>query len=116
MKKYVVVFSFAFICVSFNVNFGQSKRVTPIFDSTVQKINKRPPQTAPTPAPQPAETEDEPNTTNIERVETNTSNETSETDGEVITVDTELVSIPVKISDRQRQIYQRFNKGKFSGF
>lgn len=23
MKKYVVVFSFAFICVSFNVNFGR---------------------------------------------------------------------------------------------
>ncbi len=70
MKKYVIVFSFAFICLSFNVNFGQSKRVTPISDNTIQKINKRPTQSAPTPTPQPAEPEDEPNTTNIERVET----------------------------------------------
>ncbi len=116
MKKYVVVFSFAFICVSFNVNFGQSKRVTPIFDNTIQKINKRPAQTAPTPTPQPAETEDEPNTTNIERVETNTSNETSEPDGEVITVDTELVSIPVKISDRNGRFISGLTKESFQVF
>jgi len=114
MKKYLVLFSFVFICVSFTVNFAQSKRVSPATDNTIQKINKRPPQTAPTSTPQTVETEDEPNTTNIERVVTNA--ESIESGGEVITVDTEIVSIPVKVSDRQGRFIDGLTKESFQIF
>ncbi len=113
MKKYFVLFSFAFICLSFTASFSQSKRVSPVTDNTIQKINKRPAQPAPTPTPQVVETEEEPNTTNIERVEPNPSNETIETGGEVIKVDTEIVSIPVKISDRQGRFIGGLTKESF---
>lgn len=114
MKKYFVLFSVTFICASFTANFAQSKRVSPATDSSIQKTNKRPAQIAPTPTPQPVESEEEPNTTNIERVETNT--ETIESGGEVITVDTEIVSIPVKVSDRQNRFIGGLTKESFQIF
>jgi hypothetical protein len=113
MKKYFVLFSFAFICLSFTASFSQSKRVSPVTDNTIKKINKRPAQPAPTPPPQAVETEEEPNTTNIERVETN--NNATDT-GEVIKVDTEIVSIPVKISDRQGRFIGGLTKESFQVF
>jgi VWFA-related protein len=114
MKRCRFLFGLAFICLSFTANFAQSKRAAAISDDTTRKINKRPAETAP--MPKPVETEDEPNTTNIERVETKMSIETTETDGEVIRVDTELVSIPVKISDRQGRFIGGLTKESFQIF
>lgn len=118
MKKYLVLFSFVFICLNFTALFAQSKRVSPVTDNTIQKVNKRSAQTSPAPTPQPIGTEDELNTTNIERIEPSNaaSIEASETDGEVIKVDTEIVSIPVKISDRQGRFISGLTKESFQVF
>lgn len=96
MKIYIAVFCLTFICLTASFNFSQSRRAAPETDKT-QKANRRPSQTA-APTATPATPEDEPNTTNIERIETPPVDNIV-TDGEVIKVDTELVSIPVKVSD-----------------
>jgi VWFA-related protein len=112
MKKYAVLFCLICICLLSANNFAQSRRATVPDENTSGKINKRPPQSASTPKPESATTDEEPNNTNIERVsppvETNT-----ETDGDVITVNTEMVSVPVKILDRKGRFISGLNKENF---
>ena len=99
--------SLAIICLSFTVNFAQSRSASP--DINNQKANKRPPQSQPDPTPQPAKItnpEDLPNTTNIELVNDKNDENSIDGDEEVISIDTKVVSVPVKILDR---------KGRFIG-
>lgn len=111
MKIYLAAFSLTIICLMSTANFAQSRRVTPPTESNSGKANKRPPQAVATPAPTPAEPEDEPNTTNIERVEPKV--DASADDGEIIKVETEIVSVPVKVSDRNGKFIGGLTKENF---
>jgi VWFA-related protein len=111
MKNYISLFLMTLICISLaSVNFAQSRRPAIEPDNT-KKVNKRPPQTAATPTPPPLDPEDEPNTTNIERVEPKI--EVGADDGEVIKVETEIVSVPVKVSDRKGRFIGGLTKENF---
>jgi Ca-activated chloride channel homolog len=94
---------FLAICVN-----AQSR---PTVQPTPQKANKRPPQTSPTPP----KTEDLPkvdeNTTNIQQVATADAEGTK--DDEILRVDTNLVTIPVKISDRNGRLVSGLKKEDF---
>lgn len=105
MKNYFFAVSLAIICLSFTVNFAQSRSV-PTESNTNQKANKRPPQTQTSPTPQVVE-DDDPNTTNIERIDTTK-------DEDVIGIDTKLVTIPVKVSDRRGRFIGGLTKEDFS--
>ena len=108
MKTIFFIISLAIICLNFNINFAQSRSASP--DSTNNhKANKRPPQTQTSPTPQVVE-DDDPNTTNIERIETYS---TDPNEG-VIGIDTKLVTIPVKISDRRGRFIGGLTKEDFS--
>ncbi|MEO8073905.1 MAG: VWA domain-containing protein [Acidobacteriota bacterium] len=104
MKKSFYAVSLAFICLSFTANFAQSRSASP--DSNNQKANKRPPQTQPSPTPQVVE-DDDPNTTNIERIDT-------PADEDVIGIDTKLVTIPVKVSDKRGRFIGGLTREDFS--
>ncbi len=93
MKPNIFLPALFIICSSFSINFAQSRTVSP--DSNNKKVNKRPPQTQTSPTPQAIE-DDDPNTTNIERVEIFP----ADPNEEIIGVDTKLVTIPVKVADR----------------
>lgn len=110
MKNYFSAACLTFICLISTANFAQSRSVTPPTGTDSGKVNKRPPQAAATPAPTPLEGEDEPNTTNIERVEPKI--EAGAAD-EVITVETEIVSVPVKVSDRKGRFIGGLTKENF---
>ncbi|MGI8638848.1 MAG: hypothetical protein ACR2MG_02700 [Pyrinomonadaceae bacterium] len=90
MKKCVAVVSLAIICLSFTFNFAQSRRVPPYSESGNEKSNKHPPQTEVTPTPQPKNSEEDPNTTNIERIDTSAAESTDD----VIKIDTKLNKSP----------------------
>ncbi len=96
----------ALICLSFTVNFAQSRSAS-TESSNNKKANKRPPQTQTSSTPQTVE-DDDPNTTNIERIDTPT------TDEDVIGIDTKLVTIPVKVSDRRGRFIGGLTKEDFS--
>jgi len=98
MKKFAVVYILVFICLSFTIVYGQSRRAAPVNDNSSGKANKRPPQAAPT--PQSKET-----IANIQpKTQTDANAQPIADDGgEVIRVDTNLVTIPVKVSDRKNR-------------
>ena len=96
----------AVICLSFTVSFAQSRSAS-TESSNNKKANKRPPQTQTSPTPQTVE-DDDPNTTNIERIDT------PATDEDVIGIDTKLVTIPVKVSDRRGRFIGGLTKEDFS--
>lgn len=112
MKNYFAAFCLTFVCLISTANFAQSRRVTlPTEEVKSGKANKRPPQTEAAPVPPPADPEDEPNTTNIERVEPKIE---AGADGEdIIKVDTEIVSVPVKVSDRKGRFIGGLTKENF---
>ena len=114
MKIYIAVFCLTFICLSSGFNYAQSSRAAPAPDKT-QKTNQRPPQTAATPTAAPANSEDEPNTTNIERIVTPAVEGIAD-DGDVIKVETEIVSVPVKVSDRKGRFIGVLTKENFQIF
>lgn len=102
MKKIVFCFCLTIICLSFTIIFAQSRRTT---DGTNKKINQR--ETKPVESPTP------PNTnataqTNDEKAETD--------DSEVIKVDTGIVSVPVKVLDRNSRFISGLKKENFKVF
>ncbi|MBS1794876.1 MAG: VWA domain-containing protein [Acidobacteria bacterium] len=112
MKKVAVLFSLALICLCFEMNFGQARKPAP--SDAVKKANQRP---APTPTPTPPATET--SSTNGGAVSQNSTgtDEPAETDdSEVITVDTDLVSIPVKVVDRDGRFIGGLTKEDFKVF
>lgn len=114
MKKYAIPLCLVLVCVSFINGFAQSSRAETGTDKTGGKINKRPPQAAATPKIEPAQPEEEPNNTNIERLKPKieTTGDT-EIDADAITVDTEMVSVPVKILDRRGRFVSGLTKENF---
>lgn len=105
MKRFaVVLLSIFFLCSSAEV-FAQARRVT---NEGTGKANKRAAQPAQTPTPQ--ATPDE------ETAPTSTDAQPPVEDGEVISVDTNLVTIPVKISDRDNKFIAGLKKEDFKVF
>lgn len=113
MKIYIAVFCLVF-CLTSTFNFAQSRRAAPEPEKT-QKVNQRPPQTAAAPKPPANIEEDEPNTTNIERIAAPVEAAAAD-DGDVIKVETEIVSVPVKISDRKGRFIGGLTKENFQIF
>lgn len=95
MKKSLIFLCLALICLSFAVSFAQSRRTN---DGTTNKKNNRREPT-PTPTP-PAEME--------EQGEVD--------DSEIITVSTDLVTIPVKILDKNGRFVGGLTKENFKVF
>src|SRR5690349_10458514 len=88
MKRFVIFFCLAIVCLSFTMNFAQSRRV---IDGNGKKNNRQPPA-------KPVESPTPPVNTNTTA---QTVGETTEADdSEVIKVETGLVSMPVKVVDR----------------
>ena len=110
MKKIVMVYILAFVCLGFTVGYAQSRRDAPIIENRTGKANKRPPQAAPTATPQPEETTA--GTQNETQTGTNANGQPTD-DGEVIRVDTNLVTIPVKVSDRRNRFIAGLTKENF---
>ncbi len=98
MNRIAIAVCLAILFSSFTVNFAQSRKDSSPNSETGKK-NERP---AATPTPQFSEAE-------LER----TSNETVEIDDEVLKLDTEIVSIPVKVSDRQGRFVSGLTKENF---
>jgi Ca-activated chloride channel homolog len=111
MGKLPFLFLSLFLAVNSMTVFAQSR---PKIDETVQKVNKRPPQTAPTPLP--TATPPDENTTNIPSVTTSANIEGIKPGEEILTVDTNLVTIPVKISDRNGRLISGLKKADFKIF
>jgi Mg-chelatase subunit ChlD len=98
MKKIASSFCLAIICLSFTINFAQSRKITP--GNETGKKNQRPVE-SPTPP-----------------VSSNTAQQTPEEnvevdDTDVIKVDTEIVSIPVKVLDRSGRFIGGLTKENF---
>jgi VWFA-related protein len=105
MKKFaVVLLSIFFLCGSIEI-FAQARRVTTT-DGT-GKANKREPKPAETPTPQ---------ATPEDVAPTSTETQTAVEDGEVISVTTDLVTIPVRISDRDNRFIAGLKKEDFKVF
>ena len=99
MKKFVFFFCLVAICLSFTINFAQSRRVT---DGVNKKINQRPVE-SPTP----------PST----NATAQTVDETAEADdSEVIKIESGIVSIPVKVLDRSGRFIGGLTKENFKVF
>jgi Ca-activated chloride channel homolog len=102
MKKIAMFCCLALICLSFTINFAQSRKVTPNSE-TVKKANRRPVEN---PTPPPAATTAQQN-----------ADETAENDdSEVISVATKVVSIPVKVLDRSSRFIGGLTKENFKVF
>lgn len=104
MKKSAIVVCLAILLLSLTVGFAQSRKVTPTSADGGGKVNNRP---AATPTPSKSE--------NIAESD-NPSDPTAEVDDEVLKVETEIVSIPVKISDRQGRFVSGLTKENFKIF
>jgi Ca-activated chloride channel homolog len=104
MKKVAVVLLSIFFLFSAHGIYAQSRRVT-LTDGN-GKANKREAKPAATPTPQATPTEEIAPTTTEPAVE----------DNEVISVDTNLVTIPVRISDRQNRFIAGLKKEDFKVF
>lgn len=100
MKKYAVAVCLTIICLSFTLNFAQSRRVPPSDNSG--KANKRDPKPADSPTPAPTPEEQPP-----------LDDESPIDDKDIIRVDTDLVTIPVKISDRKGRFIGGLTKENF---
>jgi VWFA-related protein len=102
MKKSAIFFCLAILCLSFTINFAQSRKITPNSE-TNKKTNQRPVE-SPTP----------PNTsTTAEQL----ADENAEVDdSEVIKVETGVVSIPVKVLDRSGRFIGGLGKENFKVF
>jgi VWFA-related protein len=100
MKKVAIFFCLAVICLSFTINFAQSRKVTP--NSETGKKNQRPVE-SPTPPV---------NTT----AQQNPDEKAEVDDSEVISVATEVVSIPVKVLDRNGRFIGGLAKENFKVF
>lgn len=105
MKRFAVVLLSIFFLCSSNGVFAQARRVT---NEGAGKANKRAPQPAATPTPQATPTE--------ETAPTSTDAQTPVDDGDVISVDTNLVTVPVKISDRDNKFIAGLKKEDFKVF
>lgn len=97
MKKIVIFYCAAVICLSFTFSFAQSRKVSP--NSDPNKKNQRPTAT-PTPP-------DEEKTS--QKVDENAETD----DSEIIKVDTGIVSIPVKVLDRSGRFVGGLTKENF---
>src|SRR5215213_2473622 len=102
MKKIAFFFCLAVICLSFTINFAQSRKVTPNSE-TGKKANQRPVEN-PTPPPD--------STTAQQNVDPNAEAD----DSEVISVATGVVSIPVKVLDRSGRFIDGLTKENFKVF
>jgi len=105
MRKFAVVFLSLFLLFSAEGILAQSRRVTTTTDGG-GKINKREPKPVETPPPSPSPTEETKAAETVPAVE----------DGEVITVDTNLVTIPIRISDRDNRFISGLKKEDFKVF
>lgn len=102
MKKLVFFFCLAVICLSFTINFAQSRKTT---TSETTKKNQRPVE-SPTP----------PNNNTTSQTQ-QTADENAEVDDtDVIKVETEVVSIPVKVLDRNGRFIGGLTKENFKVF
>lgn len=101
MKKFVIFFCVAVLCLSFTINFAQSRRVT---DTNSKKSNQRPVE-SPTP---PAD--------NTSQTQQSADENAEADDSEVIKVETGLVSIPVKVVDRGGKFIGGLTKENFKVF
>ena len=104
MKKFAVLFLSLFLLFSAGGVSAQSRRGTTTTDGG-GKINKREPKPVETPTPSPSPTGEE-----------QTKTEPAHEDGEVITVDTNLVTIPIRISDRNNRFISGLVKEDFKVF
>lgn len=102
MKKIAIFSCLAILCLSFTMNFAQSRRPA---EPTGTKANRRPAEsTTPPPAGNP--TQNQPDT-----------DENAETDdSEVIKIETGVVSIPVKVLDRSGRFIGGLQKENFKVF
>ena len=111
MKKLaVVLLSIFFLCGSTAGIFAQSRRVTGTDGDG--KANRREAKPAATPTPQPTPNDEQTAPT----ANTNATAETPVEDGEVINVNTDLVTIPVRISDRDNRFIAGLKKEDFKVF
>ncbi|MEP6901961.1 MAG: VWA domain-containing protein [Actinomycetota bacterium] len=102
MKKIVICFCLMIICLSFTMNFAQSRRVS--IDAN-KKSNQR--ETKPVETPTPPSI----NTTAQSQQNANGNAETDDTD--IIKVDSGIVSLPVKVLDRNGRFIGGLKKGNF---
>nr|MBA3694841.1 VWA domain-containing protein [Acidobacteriota bacterium] len=102
MKKYAVVVFLAIVCLNLTVCFAQSRRVPPYSESS-DKPNKR--DSKPAESPTPAPIIEEPTILNNEPPPIE--------DKDVIRVDTDLVTIPIKVSDRNGRFVGGLTKENF---
>jgi VWFA-related protein len=99
MKKFAIFFCWAVICLSFTINFAQSRKITPT--TNTNKKNQRPVESSTPPVE---------NTTTAQQ----TVDENAEVDdSEVIKIDTGIVSIPVKVVDRSGRFIGGLTKENF---
>ena len=98
MKKFVFSCCLAIICLSFTLNFAQSRRTT-------DGINKKSSQRASRPVENPTPPNDKTTAQTVEKPESD--------DSEVIKVDTGIVSIPVKVLDRNGRFIGGLTKENF---
>jgi VWFA-related protein len=105
MKKFAVVFLSLFLLFSAEGILAQARRVTTTTDGG-GKVNKRDPKPVETPQPSPSPTEEQSKTETVPAAD----------DGEVITVDTNLVTIPIRISDRDNRFISGLKKEDFKVF
>ncbi|HEX8246912.1 MAG TPA: VWA domain-containing protein [Pyrinomonadaceae bacterium] len=114
MKKFAVVFLSIFFLFNSAGIFAQARRVTTTTTTDGNgKANKREPKPVETPKPQATPTEETAPTTTTT---TSAPNEAAVEDGEVISVNTNLVTIPVRISDRDNRFIGGLKKEDFKVF
>ncbi|HEX8369024.1 MAG TPA: VWA domain-containing protein [Pyrinomonadaceae bacterium] len=109
MKKFAVVFLSIFFLFNSAGIFAQARRVTTTTTDGSGKANKREPKPVETPKPQATPTEETAPTATAP-------NEAAVDDGEVISVNTNLVTIPVRISDRDNRFIGGLKKEDFKVF
>lgn len=102
MKKYAVAVFLAIVCLNLTVSFAQSRRVPPYSESS-DKPNKR--DSKPAESPTPAPIIEEPPILNNEQPPIE--------DKDIIRVDTDLVTIPIKVSDRNGRFVGGLTKENF---
>ncbi len=102
MKKYVVLFCLAIVCLNCVISYAQSRRVPPTLDNG--RANRR--DTKPVPSPTPT----------VEKIELPADNQPIITDDQIISVDTELVTVPVKIYDKKNRLVSGLTKENFQIF
>jgi VWFA-related protein len=106
MKKLLFFLCLALICLNFVIGFAQSRRSLPTNEDKVKKKNQREPSPVETPTPY----KDTPVVNNPEQ-------ENGEVDdSEIITVATNLVTIPVKVLDKNGRFVGGLTKENFKVF